>query len=82
MSVLFCKAESEINIYRMFREYIASFLGRKFFNKFSINSSVAKVDAQSMNLAKNQRRHNSGTSRTIVNNRPKRFGPKLTNREC
>jgi len=34
----FFAKQSEINIYRMFREYIASLFGRKFFDKFANRS--------------------------------------------
>lgn len=67
MSVLFCKAVSEINIYRMFREYIASFFGRKFLNKSILQLQKSTRKQRENPLATSQRRHNSRTPRTIVN---------------
>lgn len=70
----------------MFREYIASFFGRKFFNKFSNHSSVAKIDTQSTRIRWLKAKDaiipgHLVQSSTTTGQFAKRFGPKLTDRE-
>lgn len=69
----------------MFREYIASFFGRKFFNKFSINSSVVKnrhaINERIWLKAKDAIIPGHLVQLPTTGQFVKRFGSKLTDRE-